>query len=186
MVKQREQILPEDWEKTPETVKRLVESQQIVENTLLKSERRYRQIIQAQIDLVLRSLPDTTITFANDALCFALGRSLDEVIGMQWSNFVPPEELDSLYRKIAALTPDHPTFENINQDYRANNQTGWTQWINLGIFSDCGELIEIQSLGRDMLKPLTCCGMQILPCIGQRIRARHGTKFLMQKCTLKR
>jgi diguanylate cyclase (GGDEF)-like protein/PAS domain S-box-containing protein len=150
MLKQHEQISPEDWENTPEAVKRLIESQQIVENTLLKSELRYRQVIQAQTDLVLRSLPDTTITFANDSLCFALGRTLDEVIGMRWSHFVPPEELDTLYCKIAALTPDHPTFENINQDYRANNQIGWTHWINLGIFSDRGDLVEIQSVGRDI------------------------------------
>jgi PAS domain S-box-containing protein len=124
--------------------------QQIVENTLLKSERRYRHLIQAQTDLIMRSLPDTTITFANDALCLALGRSLEEVIGWKWSNFVPPEDLDELNRKITALSPENPTFENINQDYRANNQIGWTQWINLGIFGDRGELVEIQSVGRDI------------------------------------
>jgi PAS domain S-box-containing protein len=124
--------------------------QQIVENTLLKSESLYRHLIQAQTDLILRSLPDTTITLANDALCFALGRTLEEVIGLRWSNFVPPEDLDELNRKIAALTPENPTFENINQDYRANNQSGWTQWINLGIFGDRGELVEIQSVGRDI------------------------------------
>ena len=124
--------------------------QQIVENTLLKSEHRCRQTIQAQTDLILRSLPDTTITFANDALCLTLGRGLDSVIGMQWSSFVPPEELETIYRKIAALTPENPSFENINLDYRPNNQMGWTQWINQGIFDQQGQLVEIQSVGRDI------------------------------------
>jgi len=123
---------------------------QIVENTLAQREQRYRQVIQAQTDLILRSLPDTTITFANDAVCIALGQPLETVLGMQWHSFVPPEEVETLHQKIAALTPANPIFENINQDYRANNQIGWTQWINLGIFSDRGELIEIQSVGRDV------------------------------------
>ncbi|MEH2211659.1 EAL domain-containing protein [Nostoc sp.] len=124
--------------------------QQMVENTLVKSERRYRQVIQVQTDLILRSLPDTTITFANDSLCLALGQSLENVIGWRWSTFVPPEDLDELSRKIAALTPENPIFENINQDYRSNNQIGWTQWINLGIFDEHGQLTEIQSVGRDI------------------------------------
>ncbi len=123
---------------------------QTVENTLLKSEQRYRQVIQAQTDLILRSLPDTTITFANEALCRALGRTLANVMGMQWCSFVPPNEVSEIHRKIAVLTPDAPIFENINQDYRANNQVGWTQWVNLGIFDDHRQLIEIQSVGRDI------------------------------------
>jgi diguanylate cyclase (GGDEF)-like protein/PAS domain S-box-containing protein len=122
----------------------------IVENTLRKNERHYRQVIQVQTDLILRSLPDTTITFANESLCLALGRPLEDVIGWQWSNFVPLEELDELHRKIATLTPENPIFENINQDYRSNNQIGWTQWINLGIFDERGNLLEIQSVGRDI------------------------------------
>ncbi len=130
--------------------------QQIVENTLLNSElnsqQRYRQVVQAQTDLILRSLPDTTITFANDPLCLTLGCTLDEIIGLPWSRFVPPEEIEILYRKIAALSPENPSFENINQDLRPNNQIGWTHWLNIGIFDDHGELIEIQSVGRDVTR----------------------------------
>ncbi len=124
--------------------------EQSIKSTLLKSEYRCRQVIQAQTDLILRSLPDSTISFANNALCRALGLSLKDVIGVPWSNFIPPEEFDKVNRKIAALTPESPTFENTNSDYRANNQVGWTQWINLGIFDDRGELVEIQSVGRDI------------------------------------
>jgi len=162
-----EQISQEDWENTPESVKRLVESlaentssaeregrsQELVQQILnhaQQEESRYRQVLQAQTDLILRSLPDTTITFANDALCRALGQSLDEVMGQQWSHFVPPEDLETLHRKIAALTPAQPTFENINRDHRANNQIGWTQWISLGIFDEQGNLVELQSAGRDI------------------------------------
>jgi len=157
-----EQISPEDWENTPEAVKRLIESfvapatdaspsppeQQTLEDT--PSDSRFRQVLEAQTELILRSHPDTTITFANDALCRALGRTVDEVIGMRWDSFVPSSDLDTLHQKIAALTPENPIFENINPDYRAGNRIGWTQWISRGIFDAQGQLIEIQSVGRDI------------------------------------
>jgi diguanylate cyclase (GGDEF)-like protein/PAS domain S-box-containing protein len=136
--------------------------QQIIENTRMQSDRRsdqqserqsdqrYRQVIQAQTDLILRSTPDTRITFASDSLCATLGLPLEEVVGQRWSSFVPTEDLDAIYRKIAALTPTHPTFENINRDQRPNHQIGWTQWVNVGIFDEQGVLVEIQSVGRDI------------------------------------
>lgn len=122
---------------------------QVIENTRQTRDRLYRQVIQAQTDLILRSLPDTTITFANEALCSALGLPLEEVLGLRWGDFVPPDDLGTIHRKIAGLTPEHPTFENMNRDQRSDHQIGWTQWINLGIFDD-GQLVEIQSVGRDV------------------------------------
>lgn len=123
--------------------------QQILENTL-KSESRYRQVLQAQTDIVVRSLPDTTITFANDAFCSAYSESLENVLGQKWSRFVPSENLAPLCSQVAALSPERPTFENIARYHRADNQTGWTQWVNRGIFDRYGQLIEIQSVGRDI------------------------------------
>lgn len=147
-------VFPPGWENTPETVKTWVIAQIFssdrASTNLSNHAERLSQVIQSQTDLILRSLPDTTITFANQALCQALGRPLEEVIGRQWCEFVPPDELAVLDRKIAALTPETPIFENINQDYRADQQIGWTQWINLGIFDEHGQLVEIQSVGRDI------------------------------------
>jgi len=120
------------------------------EMALQASETRYRQIVETQTEFVIRSTPETTITFANAAICRALGRSPEEIIGRAWDEFVPATHLPTLHAKIAALSPEHPTFENINSDYRADGQLGWTQWVNLGIFNHQGELIEIQSVGRDI------------------------------------
>ncbi|MDX2214097.1 MAG: PAS domain S-box protein [Oculatellaceae cyanobacterium bins.114] len=127
-----------------------ISDRKLAEAALQASETRYRQIVETQTDFVLRSTANTTITFANTTLCRALGKSLKQLIGTSWSAFVSPEEVDVLYHKIAALSPNQPTFENINSDYRSDGQIGWTQWINLGIFDAQGNLIEIQSVGRDV------------------------------------
>ena len=123
---------------------------QRVEQALLENESRYRQVVETQTDFILRSLSDTTITFANKALCRSLGCSLEEITGQKWIDFGNPEDLQSILQQISQLTPENPTFIAENRDNRADGEVGWTQWINQGIFNPQGELVEIQSVGRDI------------------------------------
>jgi len=116
----------------------------------LFSESRYRQIIQTQQEYVLVSLPDTRIVFANNSLCQALGMTYEEVKTKTWSDVVPPNEMEVLLAKISRLSPQNPTFENTNINYLADGKIGWTQWFNQGFFDEMGNLIEIQSIGRDI------------------------------------
>ncbi len=116
----------------------------------LFSESRYRQIIQTQQEYVLVSLPDTRIIFANNSLCQALGMTLEEVKTKTWSDVVPLPDMEILLTKISGLSPQNPTFENTNINYLANGKIGWTQWLNQGFFDEMGNLIEIQSIGRDI------------------------------------
>ncbi|NJN75217.1 MAG: PAS domain S-box protein [Synechococcaceae cyanobacterium RL_1_2] len=118
--------------------------------TLAQSEKRYRQVVEQQTDFILRSEPDTTITFANESLCHALGCPLEQVVGQKWINFAHPDDLKPTLEHIGALTPADCTFRTDNRDRRKDGVMGWTEWINQGIFNDRGELIEIQSVGRDI------------------------------------
>ncbi|WP_243418681.1 PAS domain S-box protein [Synechocystis sp. PCC 6803] len=129
---------------------RLQQSLAQTKEELQGSKELYRQVVQSQTDFILRSQPDTTITFANDALCQALGLALPEVIGLQWLDFIVEEDLKIVLDKIACLTPEQPQFINENQDKRAGGVLGYTQWVSRGIFNDKGQLIEIQSVGRDI------------------------------------
>ncbi|WP_126384278.1 PAS domain-containing protein [Pseudanabaena sp. ABRG5-3] len=117
---------------------------------ILEGESRYYDLIQRQTDLILRSLPDTTIIFANESLCHMLGCGLDQVLGQKWIDFADPDDLQRVLTNIDLLNPDQASFIAVNRDRRADGQIGWTQWINQGIFNDQGQLIEIQSVGRDI------------------------------------
>ena len=110
----------------------------------------YRKVVQTQTDFILRSQPDTTIIFANPALCKALGASLENVIGQKWIDFADPGDLEIILQQLSQLSPENPSFIAENRDQRANGQIGWTQWINQGIFNEENQLIEIQSVGRDI------------------------------------
>ncbi|MFM7602213.1 MAG: PAS domain-containing protein [Pseudanabaena sp.] len=121
-----------------------------IEGVIFQSESNYRQIVEQQSDLILRSLADTTITFANEALCRMLGGSLENVIGKRWIDSVDPEDLQNVLYGLTTLCPEQSSFISVNRNHRTNGQISWTQWINQGFFNQQGELIEIQSVGRDI------------------------------------
>jgi PAS domain S-box-containing protein len=110
----------------------------------------YQQVVEAQTDFVLRSSPDTLISFANPAICRALGLTLEEIIGQKWIDFANLEDLQDILKKITELTPNNSIFLAENRDRRGDGSIGWTQWLNQGIFNPQGELVEIQSVGRDI------------------------------------
>ncbi len=121
------------------------------EAEIVHSEVRYRQVVESQTDFILRSLPDTTITFANPSLCDALGVSPEKMVGKRWSYYPNSQDLEEkVAQSIAALRPEQPRCFVENRDRRADGQIGWTQWLNEGIFDESGQLIEIQSVGRDI------------------------------------
>ncbi|WP_298975980.1 PAS domain S-box protein [uncultured Thermosynechococcus sp.] len=124
--------------------------QAILTNHLQEQANRYRDLIQTQTDFVVRSTPTTTITFANQAFCRAVGYSPKEVLGHCWGEFIPAEDLTLLLDCLSRLTPEAPTFATENRLLNPQGTWIWTQWMNLGIFDAQGQLQEIQSVGRDI------------------------------------
>src|SRR4029077_13997254 len=61
-----------------------------VQRALHESEERYRLIVEAQTDLVFRFLPDTTLTFVNDAYCRFQQKTAAELIGKRMLDLMPP------------------------------------------------------------------------------------------------
>ncbi len=145
----------EDWAATPESVKQLVSSWLVKELDLdfvAEDQSRTNPVnnLVKDTDFILRSLPDTSITFANSAICLTLGCAMEEIIGQKWISFVPSEDLRDTLIKIKKLTPANPSFLTENRDRRGDGSIGWTEWVNQGIFNSQGDLVEIQSGGRDI------------------------------------
>src|SRR4029453_16831119 len=56
---------------------------------LRQSEQRYRSVVEQQSDLVCRYLPDTTLTFVNEAYCRFFGRKREDLIGRRFIDMIP-------------------------------------------------------------------------------------------------
>ncbi|HMJ65707.1 MAG TPA: MASE1 domain-containing protein, partial [Candidatus Binatia bacterium] len=78
------------------------------EEALRASEERYREVIETQTDLICRFLPDTTLTFVNQAYCRFFNRRREDLIGSKFIELIPePERTKSLERIAAAIKAPH-------------------------------------------------------------------------------
>lgn len=121
------------------------------EEALRASEARYRGVVEDQTDLICRFLPDTTITFVNDAYCRHFGVQYQDILGQKFLSLVSEpahdEVLANLQRLInqeqSIIVHEHPV-------KAANGKTCWQQWSYRAISNDEGRVVELQSVGRDI------------------------------------
>lgn len=128
------------------------EHQQLVKSTqeLRESEDRYRNVVESQTDLVGRFLPDTTLTFVNDAYCRYFGKSRDELIGRKFLELAPVTSHESIRRLIDELMSKREVLTSESEAVSADGTVRWTQWFSYAIRSANGEVLELQGVGRDI------------------------------------
>ena len=120
------------------------------EKLLRESEIRYQAIIDVQADLLYRFSFDGEITFANKAFCQFFGIHANRVIGKNRFNYIPPEYHESVRNVTASLSAEEPVLIHENRNKSANGELYWFHWTNQAIINDNGEIIEYQSVGRDI------------------------------------
>lgn len=123
---------------------------QRLERELRHLEDRYRNVVEAQTDLVCRYRPDTTLTFVNDAYCRYFGKSREALIGTKFIELVPEADRMNSLRHVQsiAMRPRTETYEH--QVLRTDGSTAWQQWIDHAIVDQDGSVVEIQGIGRDI------------------------------------
>ncbi len=113
-------------------------------------ENRYHVLAENQAQVVCCWLPDTTLTYVNEAYCRLTGKSREELMGRPWLSLIPPdsrEEVRSFYENLAA-EPRVSLYEH--EVAGPDGVTPWMQWIDAPVFDGAGNLLEFQSIGRDM------------------------------------
>lgn len=128
----------------------LIEERSKTEQDLRDSEERYREVVESQTELVCRYLPDTTLTFVNEAYCRFFKRRREELIGKKFLDLVPPESRDEIAARIAGLTKDRRTLTHEHKVAMPDGGSGWQQWIDYAIVDADGHVREYQGIGRDI------------------------------------
>jgi len=109
---------------------------------------RYQSVVDAQSDMICRFLPDTTLTFANDAYCRFWNKSREEMLGHPFIEMIPaaarPAVRDGIQRlRQGSDSQDHPVC-------LPDGTEGWHRWIHSAIVDQHGRVIEYQGVGRDI------------------------------------
>ncbi|MBB6429003.1 PAS domain S-box protein [Algisphaera agarilytica] len=120
------------------------------DRALLESESRYHAVVEDQVDFICRYLPDTTLTFVNQSYCDYLGKTREELLGRKFLDFVPREEWPAVFNKINSFTPDFHTATDEHSALLPGGSMGWQSWTDRAFFNQHGEIIELQSVGRDI------------------------------------
>lgn len=126
-----------------------ISDRKLAEQALQASEERYRAIIEDQTELICRFLPDGTILFVNEAYCRYFGVNSADLIGQTYQPVVHEDDQGYVNQMVESMTQDNPTVV-IENRVVIGKKIRWTQWSNRRISDAQGNLIEYQSVGRDI------------------------------------
>ena len=120
------------------------------EEQLRESESRYRHVVEDQTEFICRFKKDGTILFANDAFCRYFDKSYNEVIGHRILHDMPDDDRTRLRDHFSSITPKNPVKSIDHRILMPGGEVRWQQWSDRAIFGPDGEILEYQSVGRDI------------------------------------
>jgi PAS domain S-box-containing protein len=85
----------------------------------------------------------------NKAYCRYFEKSLEEVIYHSYQPVIFPEDQEKINQCLQSISLKSPV-GMVEHRVIVENEVRWMQWINRGIFNDAGEIVEYQSVGRDI------------------------------------
>ena len=120
------------------------------EAALQASEERYRAVVESQTELVCRYLPDTTLTFVNEAYCRFFGRGREALIGRRFVEMIPESSRAAALDQVASLVREPRVCTYEHEVILADGTIGWQQWVDSAIVASDGRVTELQGIGRDI------------------------------------
>jgi PAS domain S-box-containing protein len=112
------------------------------------SKERYRSVVDTQSELICRFLPDTTLTFVNDAYCRFRNAERDELLGTKFIGLIPEPARGPVLNRLKSLTSGMDSHEH--PVILGDGSIGWHHWTNHVIRDDRGRIVEFQGVGRDI------------------------------------
>lgn len=116
---------------------------------LYEKEQRYRTLVENQLELVCIWLPDTTLTFVNEAYCRLIGRSRQDLIGSKWVDFIPENSRSEVLKNYQDAVAARKVYSYVHE-VEVKDGIRWFRWNDVPLFDEGGNLIEFQSVGHDI------------------------------------
>ena len=117
---------------------------------LEESGRRYRAVVEDQTEFIVRWKPDGTRLFVNEAYLRYFNVSREETIGSSFYSLISDYDREMVRERIAHLTPDRPINSDRHRFLRGDGAWRWQLWLDRGFFDESGNIVELQSVGRDI------------------------------------
>lgn len=121
-----------------------------VDAALKQSEKRFREVVESQPDMVCRFLPDATLTLVNEAYCRFFGKRREQLIGRSMLELIPEEQHAGFLERMFSMVRNPKTLTMERKMAAADGAEKWHQWIMYPIFDGNGKVAEFQANGRDV------------------------------------
>jgi two-component system, cell cycle sensor histidine kinase and response regulator CckA len=128
-----------------------VEREAAVRDTI-KSECRYRGVVEDQTDLICRFKPDGTLVFVNQAYCRFHGGQPENWIGSNFFQALPAEDREIPLSDFARLTPANPIQTYDNKVVVGAGQFIWQRCMVRALFDEEGQRVEFQAVVQDVTR----------------------------------
>ena len=115
---------------------------------------RFANIVNNQNELITCFTLEGDFLFANDAYCNFVGKGHFEIVGTSIFDDVPEEEANDVRQEIVQRARTRQSWAFTNSLRKANGQERIIEWSNTASFNENGEIVEIQSVGRDVTDQL--------------------------------
>ncbi len=114
---------------------------------LRESEERYRGLVEAQGDVILRRDARGYLTFVNDTFCRVFGLSRDQVIGTRFQ----PRVLEGSQPQPISMKKDMAPYRfHCDQKIETPDGIKWIAWEDFVLRGSDGIIREVQSVGREI------------------------------------
>lgn len=123
-----------------------------MEAKLTEREQMIRMIVDTQTELISRWLPDSTLTFVNQALCRFIGRKESDMLGKRWleQHWIREDQITALR---AAIEQNKQNAIPHRREHFVRDAAGRSRliaWVDTPIFDRDGNLVAFQSAGHDI------------------------------------
>jgi PAS domain S-box-containing protein/putative nucleotidyltransferase with HDIG domain len=118
---------------------------------LRKSAERFRTVIENQTEFIVRWKSNGIRTFVNDAYCRYFGITPEQAIGTSFLSLVVEEDRPAVSMKMDRLISGEVDIETeIHGVIKPDGSIGWQEWTDRAIRDESGQVVECQSVGRDI------------------------------------
>ena len=112
---------------------------------------RYRAVVENQTEFIVRWKPDGTRTFVNEAYCRYFGITAEQAMASSFISLVVAEDRIALEEKISRLKSGAVNVEtDVHRVIRLDGSIGWQEWTDTVLRNEFGQVVEFQSVGRDI------------------------------------
>jgi PAS domain S-box-containing protein len=137
-----------------ESIRDITEQKQ-AEDALMRSEEKYRELIENANSIILRMDKMGNVTFFNEFAQRFFGYSEKEILGKNVMGTIVPLVESTTDRDLKWMIEDIGRdpgryAANFNENMRRNGERVWIAWTNKPIFDESGGVVEILCIGNDI------------------------------------